>query len=109
MDRSVERATQNEVRFREANETIEERRVELGVDGVRVPYLCECEDPSCREILRLTADEYRGARESDQHFLLASGHPYRSGSVVAENDGYVVVKKTGAAAEVIAREESGRG
>jgi hypothetical protein len=109
MDRSVERATQNELRFREANEEIEERRVELGVDGVRVPYLCECEDPACRELVRLSAAEYRSARLSERHFLLADGHPFRSGEIVGDHDGYVVVEKGGEAGSVIEREESARG
>lgn len=43
MGRGDERAAQNEVTFREANSTIEDRRAALGVDA-RTPYLCECED-----------------------------------------------------------------
>jgi len=105
---SVERATKNELRFREANESIEERRVELGVDE-RVPYLCECEEPSCRELVRLSADEYRAARVDDRHFLLVEGHPFRCGEIVHRADGYMVVEKQGEAAEVIEEEERGDG
>jgi len=106
--KSVERATLNELRFREANEKIEDRRAELGVEG-RVPYLCECEDERCREIVRLSPEEYQAARVDVHHFLLVAGHPYRSGQIVRRANGYVVVEKDGEAAEVIESEEGGDG
>jgi hypothetical protein len=106
--RSIERAALNELRFRAANERIEERRVELGVDG-RIPYVCECEEAACREVVRLSADEYRDVRASARQFLLVTGHPFRSGDVVAEHDGYVVVEKRGEAMAVIEREEEASG
>ena len=105
---SVERATKNELRFREANEQIEERRAELGIDE-RVPYLCECEEPRCRELVRLSAEEYRAARVDERHFLLIEDHPFRSGKVVRRMDGYMIVEKDGKAAEVIEEEEGGDG
>jgi hypothetical protein len=103
---SVERATKNELRFREANEHIEDRRVELGIDE-RVPYLCECEEPRCRELVRLSAGEYRAARVDEHHFLLIEDHPFRCGKVVKRTDGYMIVEKDGRAAEVIEEERSG--
>ncbi len=108
MTTSIERATLNELRFRAANKAIEQRRVELGVDGT-VPYVCECDEQRCRELVRLSPREYREARMSENHFLLVTGHPFRCGAVVAEHDGYVVIEKTGEAAAVIAREENRRG
>jgi hypothetical protein len=105
---SLERATKNELRFRDANVQIEEFREKVGLTD-RVPYLCECEDELCRQVMRLSAQEYRKARVDERHFILAPGHPFRSGGIVAECDGYVVVEKTGEAAEVIAREEHGDG
>lgn len=101
---SVERAALNEVRFREANEHIDGRRVELGLE-IRTPYLCECEDERCTEVVRLTPDEYAGARRSPRTFLLASGHPFREGEILCEHDGYVIVEKHGRAG-AIAEEES---
>ena len=70
--KSLERATLNELRFREFNESIDERRAELGIDE-RIPYLCECEDADCREFVRLSPAEYRSARVDQRHFLLARG------------------------------------
>ena len=88
---SDERALRNEQLFRDANEQIDDRRRELEVGG-RTPYLCECEDPQCTQLIRLTLEEYGEARADDQKFIIAVGHPTR-GSVRAERDGYLVVHK----------------
>ncbi len=45
-----QRALENERLFRSANERIDERRRELDVDE-RTPYLCECEEPTCTELI----------------------------------------------------------
>ena len=109
MATSVERATLNELQFREANERIEGRRAELELEGERIPYLCECEDARCRELVLLTSKEYRAARVDHRHFLLACGHPFRSGRIAERNEGYMVVLKTGEAAAVIEEEEGSGG
>ena len=88
---SDERALENERLFREANERIDERRRELELMG-RTPYLCECEDQGCTELIRLTRDEYAGIRAEGRQFLIAPGHPTR-GTPVERSDRYVVVAK----------------
>ncbi len=103
MSRSLERATRNELIFRDANERIEESRQELGIHDV-VPFVCECEDESCRELVRLSPKEYHSARVSPRHFLLAVGHPFRTGRVVSENDRFMVVEKQGEAARIAERD-----
>jgi hypothetical protein len=104
----VERATQNELRFREANRDIDAWRAELGIDE-RIPYVCECGDATCRELMRLSPAEYRAARVDNRHFILAHGHPFRSGRIVDRREGFTVVEKGGEAAEVIEREEGSNG
>jgi hypothetical protein len=88
---SYERALENERLFRSANERIDQRRRELDLDG-RTPYLCECEDPACTQLVRLTRDEYSGIRSKRGQFLIAAGHPSR-GEPVDDRDGYVIVMK----------------
>lgn len=95
-----ERKAQNEVIFRDANEEIEAVRSELTKLDGKTPYFCECEDPACREILRLDAREYEAVRASPTTFLVARGHRDSTGHVVAEHELYVVVEKDGAAARV---------
>jgi hypothetical protein len=43
----------------------------------RVPMLCECGDPACRELVLLTLAEYRRAHQ-EHDFLTVPGH--RGGS-----------------------------
>ena len=104
MGRSDERAAKNEAAFRDANERIERRRVELGVEE-RTPYICECSREDCTAIVRLFSEEYREVRAAPERFLQLAGHADASERVVAERDGYVVVEKLGAGAR-IAREEA---
>ena len=102
-ERSVERATRNELVFRRANEQIEAERRDLGVVG-KVPFLCECGDEDCRDLVRLTQAEYAESRVTPRHFLLAKGHTFRMGRIVSEHEEFVVVEKTGIAGEIAERE-----
>ncbi len=107
-----ERIGRNDAIFRDANDGIRDAAEEYGLDGT-VPFICECAEPSCREIVRLTLDAYREVRDDSRHFFNAPGHQAAAGPagrVVAERDGYVIVEKIGRAGEVAekldAREEA---
>ena len=104
MTRSDERAARNEALFRDANERIDGRRSDLGVEE-RTPYICECSREGCTEVVRISPAEYGEVRGDPAHFLQVPGHAEGSERVVAERDGYVVVEKLGASAET-AREEA---
>jgi hypothetical protein len=96
---SEERKAENEAAFREANEHISDAERELRPPLERVPYLCECDDASCRQPIRLARDEYELVRSDPTWFVIADGHP-SDGDAVREADGYKVVRKTGVAAEI---------
>jgi hypothetical protein len=104
----AERKARNEAIFRDANEEVEAVRGELSLDHGRTPFFCECEDTTCREIIRLTVDEYERIRALPTTFLIAQGHPYTLGRVVDDRGAYLIVEKHGAAARV-ARETDPRG
>jgi hypothetical protein len=93
MRRSEERAARNENAFRQANEKIDAKRRELGIEE-RTPYLCECEEESCTGLVRLTLDEYRHARSRPRRFLVMRGHQHRD-SVIEEHKEYAIVEKSG--------------
>ena len=98
----AERIARNEAIFRKANEGIREAAERLEVD-MKVPFFCECADANCREILRLTLDEYRLVRSDARHFINAPGHEAASqrwGEVVARFDGYVTEEKAALAGEI---------
>lgn len=99
MARSEERAARNEVLFREANEKISRKGDEIDFSG-RIPFLCECEEPSCTAIVRLDNDEYAEARSSPRQFIVAPGHEERVTNTIEANERFMVVEKLGLAAEI---------
>ncbi len=103
---SEERAARNEVSFRAANERLGEKRVEVGAGG-KTPFLCECSDPECTELLQLTFDEYEHVRSKANRFVAAVGHDGEFGRIVEEHDGYAIIEKDGDAGR-IAEEENPR-
>jgi hypothetical protein len=102
-DRSVARAAENEVIFRNANQEIERRRAELEVPGM-TPFLCECEEESCKTLIFLSQEEYADARTKPNWFILAPGHEFRSGTVRSSTDRFILVEKHGLAKEIAERD-----
>jgi hypothetical protein len=104
MDRSIEeRIAQNDASFRHANERINAAAGAYDMD-TPVPFLCECADPKCVEIVRLELDQYEEIRADSRHFLNVPGHERAAQGaavVVAERDGYVIVEKIGHAGDVV--------
>ena len=97
-----ERIARNQATFREANERI---HAAAGVYDVsmRVPFICECADPTCSEVVPLELREYEEVRSDPRRFLMVPGHEGASmgaAIVVEERSRYVIAEKTGHAAEV---------
>lgn len=94
------RIADNEASFRDINE-----RLEDGLRQVRHPpellqFICECGDRSCEGALRLTFEEYEAVRRDSRRFAVVPGHVFTDTErVVAGNDRYEVVEKTGPAVE----------
>jgi hypothetical protein len=103
MSRSVERAAANEAAFRKANQHIDRARADLRFTGERTPYICECEEESCTDILLLTLQEYQDVRASPRRFALSSGHESRGDIVIGGGDGFVTIEKTGREGELVER------
>jgi hypothetical protein len=104
----AERVARNDAIFRDANEGIRSAAADYDVMG-QVPFICECADPTCTEIIRLDVTEYEQVRKQSTHFINAPGHhrgavPYVR--VVESRDGYDVVEKLGQAAETAAELDS---
>jgi hypothetical protein len=104
MDRLVEeRIALNNAAFRNANERIGAAAGVYGVD-MPVPFICECANRDCSEIIRLDLDDYEEIRADSRHFLNAPGHHAAAEGaavVVAERDGYVIVEKVGHAGDIV--------
>jgi hypothetical protein len=92
---SAERAAKNESTFREVNEKLERRADELGLGESRTPYLCECHDQRCTQVVLLTREEYEHVRARPRTFVLVSGHQAPRDEVVEDGPEFVIVEKTG--------------
>ena len=53
---------------------------------VAVPFLCECDDDRCNELVRLTLTDYAVARDGCD-YLAAPGHQIDGASIVRVKDG----------------------
>jgi hypothetical protein len=99
---SAERIGRNDAIFREANERINQFVESEHIDE-HVPFICECADPACREIIPMMPGEYADVRRNGRLFLNVPGHQASAqgwGQVVETHDRYVVVEKVGPAGEV---------
>jgi hypothetical protein len=99
---SVERIARNDAIFREANERIGETAEEYGAQG-SIPFFCECADQNCREIVRLTLEQFQEVRSDPRHFVNIPGHEASAHGwveVIARTDGYVTVAKIGRAGDI---------
>jgi hypothetical protein len=99
---TAERVARNDATFREANEKIEEAARGAGLETV--PFICECAEPHCTEIVYLRLSEYERIRAEPTHFVNVPGHEASAmgyARVVERHDGYVVVEKIDEAAEIV--------
>ena len=72
----------------------------------RVPFLCECGDPGCREIVMLSIEDYERLRKEPCWFLLLAGHEEAEAKherIVEAENGYAIVEKVGASGLEAAR------
>jgi hypothetical protein len=105
-DAAAEKVGRNDAAFREANDEIEAAAEDYGLgDGRVVPFLCECSDEQCSQIIRLTLAEYRRARGNPRWFVHAPQHEQAIPGVVRlleEHERYSLVEKLGHAGDVAA-------
>lgn len=101
---TAERVARNDATFRDANERINAVATSFEHDEIELlPFLCECADMTCTEVVQLNAHEYEAVRADATHFINAEGHVVNGegwARVVEERDRYTVVEKIGDAAEV---------
>jgi len=96
----------NESAARTANERFVARATSERVQSKqRVPLVCECADPGCRELVMLGIDDYHRIRSHPARFLLAAGHEDEVAHerVIEAENGYAIVEKHGTAGREAAR------
>lgn len=60
-------------------------------DVARVPFLCECDDDACRELISLPLTEFDRLRR-DSLYLVADGHAVPGGERVDGKNGFELYK-----------------
>ena len=92
--------TRNEALFREVNERVQDH-AEEGGEGV-YEYFCECANVDCTFRVALTPAQYEALRADPKQFVVLPLHYTPEIEVlVAENDSYWIVRKTGEAGEYV--------
>jgi hypothetical protein len=106
-DAAPDKIAYNNAVFRKANESIADAAARYGLDDGRVvPFVCECSDPACTKVIRLTLHDYRSIRDNPRWFAHANGHEADIPAVVRlveQHEGFVVVEKVGEAGELAAK------
>jgi hypothetical protein len=103
--RSIAQAAENEATFRRANERLEQKADELEMSDDRTPYLCECEDERCTDVLLLRREEYEAVRAHPRCFFVVPGHQGDDDRLVREEPDFAVIEKEGEEGELVARED----
>jgi hypothetical protein len=88
-----ERIGMNEAVFREVNERIRDVASAFNLTSEPLDLICECGDAACNARISVTRDEYERIRADAQLFAVAPGHAADVEEVVANHDGYDVVRK----------------
>jgi hypothetical protein len=79
--------------FRDANRTIMEVAAELELSR-EVPFLCECCDTGCRDLIRMPWAEFEALHEHGNLFVVKPGHEHLEvEQLVVETAAYNVVEK----------------
>ena len=103
-DATAEKIARNNAAFREANDRIEAAAAEHGVErGQPVPFLCECSDRRCVEVILLTLEEYERVRSNPRWFAHAVDHERQVEDAVQpveDHARYLVIEKINHAGEV---------
>jgi hypothetical protein len=102
------RIAENEALFRDLNEEVGvvAHSFSSGGEERTFDFLCECGDATCAVPVSLTLAEYEELRGSPIRFFVVPGH--QSGDVevvVASHPAYLVIEKTGEAAELARRRD----
>jgi hypothetical protein len=99
----------NETRARDINE-IEDANFEHPGGSATNRYVCECSDASCMATISLTQDEYEQVRAHGARFVIALDHENPElDLLVAEHEGFAVVRKLPGFPARLARASDPRG
>lgn len=91
----LEHATQNEQTFQSYNARRAAIEESGGTpDNEPVPFVCECDQPTCWRAIKIPLDEYERAVEAPDRFVVVPGHDDPEVEVVVETrETFLIVSK----------------
>jgi hypothetical protein len=93
--------------FREANERIELAAHNAALAGP-IPFICECADPTCTAIVRLTLEQYENVRGYPHRFVTLLRHETLAvdagAAKIVTAAEHIVLELTGVAAMIAAQD-----
>jgi hypothetical protein len=103
VDAREHRLAENEALFREVNERVETLAHQLGPNHL-YEFLCECANADCTFRITLPLTVYERVRADARQFIVLPLHyTPEVEDLVAKEDAYWIVRKTGEAAEYVER------
>jgi hypothetical protein len=104
VDERTRRIGENEALFRDINKQLEELNDQFAAVSERFVIVCECGYEACAARIELSAEEYQQLRADSTQFAVLPGHDASDvETVVANKNGYDVVRKLPGAPAEIAR------
>jgi len=101
MEDRGERIARNEAAYRDVNEAIRKGRGAPGAETPR-PFVCECGQLGCNELVELTLAEYEAVREHSRRFFMLDGHEIPDvENVVERHERYLVAEKRATQARIV--------
>ena len=74
-DERAREAVPDQSRFRDANDRLRRIAPRHGFEASdRAPFICECADRGCFEVVMLSLEEYDRLRANSSWFVLVAGH-----------------------------------
>jgi hypothetical protein len=104
VERSTEQAAKNEAAFRKVNERIEEKADELELGERPTPFLCECEDETCTQVVLLRRTEYEEVRAHPRRFVVSPGHQEEADELIRDGE-FTVIEKHGKEGELVEQQD----
>ncbi len=101
MSSAEERAARNQATFRAANERLRDAVEGISLAGDLIPFICECSERTCTQVIRLRLNEYETVRANPTHFVITPGHESGVDEPVETSDRFTVVAKTTSCARTI--------
>jgi hypothetical protein len=96
MNRRQRRRAENEVVFKQRNDSVKELAKSVlaaARDDLKLRFTCECANEDCHDWIEMSVSEYELVRGSSREFIIKPGHEQLDIERVVRHNGYNIVEK----------------